>query len=118
MGEFDHIVVGTKSVFIFVQIFYSVFFESFFKSGLWMGAASAYALRDSVLASRRGRVGRRRRAVPTLVITWRASRLGAAAPLVSIGRGAAPPGPLTSGDNVPVSRKMEILASGVNQRPR
>ena len=49
-------------------------------------------------------VGRRRRAIPTLGNEG-ASRLGAAAPSASIGRGAAPSGPLTSGRAVAVSRR-------------
>ena len=48
--------------------------------------------------------GRRQRAVPTIE-KGGASRLGAAAPFVSIGRGAAPSGPLTSGDAVAASRR-------------
>jgi hypothetical protein len=50
-------------------------------------------------------IGRRRRAIPTLGGTKGASRLGAAAPFVSVGRGAAPSGPLTSNRAVAVSRR-------------
>jgi hypothetical protein len=49
-------------------------------------------------------VGRRRRAIPTTE-KGGASHLGAAAPFVSIGRGAAPSGPLTSGDAHLVSNR-------------
>ena len=49
-------------------------------------------------------VGRRRRAIPTIE-KGGASRLGAAAPFVSMGRGAEPSGPLTSGDAVAASRR-------------
>jgi hypothetical protein len=113
----------------------------------------AYALRDSVLASQpmrfatpswqaslcasRLRLGKppqgsrtaaERRPYPRG--TWSASRHDAATPFVSIGRGAAPPGPLTSGDAVAVSRRWGRLqpmrfatpawqaAAGVGRRRR
>jgi hypothetical protein len=51
--------------------------------------------------------------------TWRASRHGAAAPFVSIGRGAAPSGPLTSGRAVAVSRRCGAPSpQGVGRRRR
>ena len=69
-----------------------------------MGAAPAYALRDSVLASRPGsRTAAARHPYPRG--NEGASRFGAAAPCVSIGRGAAPSGPLTSNGAVVVSRR-------------
>ena len=49
-------------------------------------------------------VGRRGRAVPTIE-KGAASRLGAAAPFVSMGRGAAPTGLLTSGNASAASRR-------------
>ena len=62
-----------------------------------IGAAPAYALRDSGLASRRRESDGG--GAPSLPSGER-GRFGAAAPFVSIGRGAAPSGPLTSGDHV------------------
>ena len=61
-----------------------------------MGPAPAYALRDSGLASRRRESdGGGAPSLPSR--NEGASRFGAAAPCVSVGRGAAPSGPLSSG---------------------
>jgi len=94
-----------------------------------MGAAPAYALRDSGLASRhRSPTAAARHPYPRG--NEGASRLGAAAPFVSIGRGAAPSGPLSSGGTVAVSRRSGRLqpmhfatpawqaAAGVGRRRR
>jgi len=68
------------------------------------GAAPAYALRDSGLASRRRESdGGGAPSLPSG--NEGASRHGASAPFMSIGRGAAPSGPLTSGRAVAVSRR-------------
>ena len=61
-------------------------------SGLLTSGRAVAVSRRCGAASPQG-VGRRRRAVPTLGETWGASRHGAAAPFVSIGRGSAPSGP-------------------------
>ena len=64
-------------------------------------------------------VGRRRRTVPTPE-KGGTSRLGAAAPFVSMGRGTAPSGPLTSGNAITASRRQGWRASprGVGRRRR
>ena len=56
-------------------------------------------------------VGRRRRAIPTPE-KGGASHLGAVAPFVSIGRGAAPSGPLTSSDAQLVSNSSLLPTQG------
>ena len=61
-----------------------------------------------------------RAGVPQVSPQGGTSRLGAAAPFVSIGRGAAPSGPLTSGNAITASRRQGWRASprGVGRRRR
>ena len=82
-----------------------------------MGAAPAYALRDSGLASRRrrSRTAAARHPYPRGT-TKGAARFGAAAPFVSIGRGSAPSGTLTSNGAVAVSRRWGSVPCGCTKK--